>query len=74
MVHVTIDREGCISCGTCWLECPALFEESPEDAKSQIVERYRTGGAAAEGDASDAAAECAQTAADACPVAVIAIE
>ena len=43
MPHVTIDRDGCISCGTCWLECPDVFEENPADAKSQVVERYRGG-------------------------------
>ncbi len=74
MVHVMIDRDGCISCGTCWLECPDLFEESPEDAKSQIVERYRARSQLSEGDGPDEAAGCAQVAADECPVTVITVE
>jgi len=73
MPHVTIDRDGCISCGTCWLECPAVFEENPADAKSQIVETSRSGGELGEGDAPDDLAECVQRAADACPVVVIAV-
>jgi len=73
MPHVTIDRDGCISCGTCWLECPDVFEENPADAKSQVVETYRSGAEPAEGDAPDELADCVQRAADACPVAVIAV-
>jgi ferredoxin len=74
MPHVTIDREGCISCGTCYLECPDLFEENPEDAKSQIVERFRIRNSRAEGIVPEDLAGCAQTAADECPAAVITVE
>ena len=73
MPHVIIDRDGCISCGTCWLECPEVFEENPGDAKSQVVERYRSEAGPAEGDAPDEIADCVQHAADACPVAVITV-
>ena len=74
MPHVTIDRDGCISCGTCWLECPDVFEEDPADAKSRVVERYRGGEGPAEGTVPDGLADCVQRAADACPVAVITVE
>ena len=60
MPHVIIDRDGCISCGTCWLECPEVFEENPADARSQVVERYRSGAGPAEGDAPDEIADCVQ--------------
>lgn len=73
MPRITIDRDGCISCGTCWLECPAIFEENPADAKSQVTEQYRGGDELGEGDVPDDLADCAQRAADACPVAVIAV-
>jgi ferredoxin len=51
MPHVTIDREGCISCANCWTVCPDVFEENPEDARSRVVERYRSGAGPGEGDA-----------------------
>ncbi len=73
MPHATIDRDGCISCGTCWLECPDVFEENPADAKSQIVERYRGGAEPGEGDVPDELADCVRRAADACPVVVITV-
>lgn len=72
MPHVTIDRDGCISCGTCWLECGEVFEENPEDHKSQVAEQF-SGGAPGEGDVPDDLADCVQRSADACPVTVIAV-
>ena len=42
MTKVVIDREGCISYGTCWEDCPDFFEENQDDNLSQIVEKYRT--------------------------------
>jgi ferredoxin len=71
MPHVTIDRDGCISCANCWTVCPDVFEENPEDAKSRLVERYRAGAELREGDTPDELADCARQAADECPVAVI---
>ena len=73
MPHVTIDRDGCISCGTCWLECPDVFAENPADARSEIVERYRGETGVGEGDTPDELADCVQVAADACPVVVITV-
>ncbi len=74
MPRVTIDRDGCISCGTCLVECPDVFEEDPSDAKSRVVEQYRDGADPAEGTVPDGLAECVRRASDACPVAVIAVE
>jgi ferredoxin len=39
--RVTIDRDECISCATCWETCPEFFEENPDDGFSQIIEEYR---------------------------------
>ncbi|WP_218838040.1 ferredoxin [Candidatus Methanoperedens nitratireducens] len=36
-LKVNIDRDDCISCGTCWTTCPEFFEQNPEDTHSQIV-------------------------------------
>jgi ferredoxin len=72
MPHVSIDRDGCISCANCWTVCPDVFEENPADAKSQVNERYR-GAGPAEGDVPGDLADCVQGAADECPVAVIAV-
>ncbi len=71
MPHVTIDRDGCISCANCWTVCPDVFEENPEDAKSRIVERYRGVTDPGEGEAPAELADCARQAADECPVSVI---
>ena len=50
-MKVTIDREECTSCETCWITCPEFFEQNPGDTWSQVVAKYRTGGNPAEGDA-----------------------
>ncbi len=70
MTKVVIDREGCISCGTCWEDCPDFFEENPDDNLSQVVEKYRTGGLG-EGEAPDDLLDCVIKASDACPAEVI---
>ncbi len=72
--RVTIDREGCISCGVCWSTCPDFFEENPNDNKSQVVEMYRTSGNVAEGSAPENLAAQVRDAADRCPVTVISVE
>ncbi|RPJ51210.1 MAG: ferredoxin, partial [Methanobacteriota archaeon] len=41
-MKVAIDRDGCISCTQCWMLCPHIFEENPEDGKSMIVEMFRS--------------------------------
>lgn len=70
MVKVTIGRDGCISCGACWTNCPEFFEENPDDNFSQVVEKYRAGGLG-EGEAPDDLVDCVMQAADNCPVQVI---
>ncbi|HHX65612.1 MAG TPA: ferredoxin [Chloroflexi bacterium] len=74
MWKVTIDRDGCISCGACWSTCPDFYEENEEDGLSQVVAQYQTGGNPAEGMASDDLEECVKNGADDCPVEVIAVE
>lgn len=71
MVRITIDREDCTSCAHCWETCPDVFEESPDDTLSQIVEEYRRGGDPAEGEVPGDLEDCVQDAADGCPVEVI---
>jgi ferredoxin len=68
---VTIDREGCISCGLCWETCPDFFEPSPEDDRSQVVAQYRVEGDPAAGMAPEHLRELVHQAADDCPVEVI---
>ncbi|HPT73382.1 MAG TPA: ferredoxin, partial [Methanomassiliicoccaceae archaeon] len=73
MVKIEIDREGCIQCGVCYNdECPEIFGES-DDGTSEIVEQYRVGGDLAKGEAPDSMSDCANRAADACPVTVITV-
>ncbi len=71
---VTIDREGCISCGVCWASCPEFFEENANDNKSQVVETYRSAGSMGEGEAPPQILQSVREAAEACPVTVIAVE
>jgi ferredoxin len=74
VARVTIDREECIQCATCWEDCPEVFEESEEDYLSQIVEQYRVDGDPAVGEIPDELESAAQEAADLCPVEVIHVE
>ena len=71
MVKVVIDREGCISCANCWTVCPEFFEQSPDDDKSRIIEKYRTGSAPGEGETVSDNENCVKTASEECPVQVI---
>lgn len=73
-VNVTIDRDGCISCGVCWSTCPDVFEQNQDDAHSQIVDKYRTSGKLEEGGIPKELEGCARNGADACPVQVIHVE
>jgi ferredoxin len=73
MTKVTIDREGCISCASCWAECPEYFEEG-DDGLSQVVEQYRIDGSLAEGEVLADLEDCVADAADVCPVEVIHVE
>ncbi len=70
-VKVTIDRDQCISCESCWTMCPEVFEQNGADNWSQIVAKYQAGGDPATGQIPDSFRAKAQEAADACPVAII---
>ena len=71
---VTIDREGCTSCGQCWEDCPEVFEEDPDDSWSRIVKKFRSDDEGAEGEIPDTLAECARDAAESCPAEVITVD
>ena len=71
-MKIKIDREGCIQCGACSSTCPQVFE-LPDDEKAEVVEQFR-GGDPSEGEVGDDMSACAQSAADSCPVSVIATE
>jgi ferredoxin len=73
-MRVTIDREECIECGACYADCPEVFEESPEDFFSQIVEEYRVDDDPAVGEVPDDLEECVEDAAYGCPVEIIQVE
>lgn len=59
---ITIDREGCIGCGSCEGICPENFKLDEKDhkarVKKEIVKKLT----------------CEEAAADACPVSVIKVE
>lgn len=70
-IGVTIDRDQCISCESCWTMCPEVFEQNGTDSWSQIVAKYQIGGDPASGQVPDSLQSKVQEAADACPVAII---
>ncbi|MCE4600206.1 MAG: ferredoxin [Desulfurococcales archaeon] len=73
---VRIDpRDTCISDMVCVSICGEVFEMNDEDGKSQIVEQYRVApDNVAEGIIPDDLKDCAQEAADSCPVNIIHVE
>lgn len=71
-MKVHIDRDGCISCGTCEAICPQVFHVA-DDTKSAVVEKYKTSGLG-EGEVPGDLVTCSQSARDACPVQVISTE
>jgi ferredoxin len=74
MPTVTINREECTSCTSCWETCPEVFEEDPKDGKSRITEALCIGGNPAKGKVSAELLTCVQDAADSCPVEIITVE
>jgi ferredoxin len=70
-MKVEIDREECIACGTCWEDCPQVFEENEADGLTQIAEAYQVNGDPAVGQVPDELEECVRTAAEGCPVEII---
>ncbi len=73
-IQITIDRDQCISCESCWTLCPEVFEQNSVDSWSQIVAKYQVGGNPAEGQAPDEFRDKVQEAADSCPVTIIHVE
>jgi ferredoxin len=73
-MKVTIDRNECTSCGTCWETCPAFFEENSDDHFSQVIEKFRLNGGIAEGSVPEDLEDCTKEAADLCPVQIITVE
>ena len=71
MINVSIDREGCISCGQCWEICPDFFAENAEDGWSQVVAKFRIAGKLNEGVVFEELEECVKKAAEDCPAQVI---
>jgi ferredoxin len=71
-VKITIDRDGCISCGSCEEKCPEVFHLD-EESKSSVVPKYRKG-ELGKGEVGDDLTSCVESARDACPVSVIATE
>ena len=74
MAIVIIDRDSCISCGLCWSTCPEVFEQNLDDGLSQILTSLQENGNLGEAAIEDDVRECAQQAADACPVSAITVE
>lgn len=70
-VKVTIERDQCISCESCWTICPEVFEQNTNDSWSQVVSKYQVGGDPANGQFPDTLRDKVQEAADACPVTII---
>ncbi len=69
--RVTITREECISCESCWTICPDFFQQNSADNWSEVVEKYRVGGNPAEGNALAELLDKVNEAADSCPVQII---
>lgn len=73
-MKIHIDRDNCTSCGTCWEACPAFFEETPDDAFSQVREEVRLDGDIARGLVPEDLVDCVRDAVDLCPVSIIHVE
>ena len=73
-ISIRIDRDECILCGACWEACPDVFEESPDDGLSQVVQEYRVNDDPAQGQVPEDLEDCIQEAADGCPVEIIHLE
>jgi ferredoxin len=70
-MKITIDRDGCISCGNCEAMCPRVFKLQVEgDGKAAIIELYRKEDLG-KGEVGEDQRTCVETARDSCPVLVI---
>ena len=72
-MKVTIDRLQCVSCGSCWDSCPALFVQNEKDSFSQIVPEYQEKGDLAASIELPESITCARDVADLCPASIITI-
>lgn len=73
MPKVIVDENECTGCGLCYNdECPDVFMEG-SDGVSEVKPPYQKGGVHS-GEIPADKMECAQKAADACPVTAIIIE
>lgn len=73
-MKVTIDRDQCITCESCWTICPEFFQQNPADNWSEVVGKYRIGGDNSQGNAPAELADKVKEAADSCPVQIIHVE
>ena len=73
-IVVKIDRPTCLSDGVCSAACPEVFSINEEDGLARLAEEYRTNGELGEGIIPDDLMDCAQKAADLCPVLIISVE
>ncbi len=72
---VTIDRPQCIGDGICQAVCPEVFELDDKIGIAQIIQKYRRNPEMLGlGEIPDEMVECAETAADVCPVSIISVE
>jgi ferredoxin len=71
-MRVIIDRNECISCGSCVEICPEVYKIDV-DGKAAVTERYSDKGPA-QGDIPGEAIDCAERAAQSCPVNVITVD
>ncbi|MEM0093709.1 MAG: ferredoxin [Thermofilum sp.] len=75
MAKVRVDKNLCISCGSCWVIAPQVFEEDPDTFKSRVKEPYRTLDSESEsvGEIPSQLVNDAKSAADACPAGAITV-
>jgi ferredoxin len=71
MAKIKIEREKCIGCGSCAALCPKYFEMA-DDGKSSLIGGNRD--ASGNDNLETEKIECAEAAADACPVQCIHVE
>lgn len=76
MAKVRVDKNLCISCGSCWAIAPQVFEEDPGTFKSRVKEPYRVADSESEsvGEIPPELVSDAKAAADACPAGAITVE
>lgn len=70
ILKVVVDKEACISCGSCWVLCPEVFEMG-EDSKSSVKEKYRISGNESLGEVGEELLECVEIAVELCPTGAI---